>query len=485
VQPYSHSTFELTARAAERLRDLRLPTPWELTPPLPPALAALTGLPADEAVWAAVALGWAVGAAAVFGLARRRLGTAIAWQAGALALLAPSRFLAVWRTDEPSLVLFWGFVAVGLWAFTAKQGWGTVAIGLVALLAAVGSRPCTASWVDLIATTELALFAKFFRPVSVRGVALALFLGAGLWTVSSSAEPAPRIKGRTLESLALESRLDARRSAGVELIRSAEHTPETLLWLRALAVASTTAPCNGKLDGQLESEKSGGRDCAFTITQNSAEAVVVSRSEFEKLRPIRGPLDVERLERYVTWAGRPESITVRRTAPGRLELQADLGPNAAILLRRDFSENWRPASGNVELREDPLGYMLLVPTASGPLDISLESVAPPLSYQWPPPLDRRPVDAGEFPVIHPEGVVDGQSFAGPPFAPGSTLSIFGRRFAQQGNAVRIGDAAGEILYESPTQINVRLPAGLMADEYELTVTSDGRTTEPYPIEAAP
>ncbi len=398
--------------------------------------------------------------------------------------MAPSRFLAIWRTDDPTLVLFWGFLALGLWALTAKPGLATIAVGLVSVLAAVGSRPCSLSWVDLVAAAELALFAKFFQPVQVRSVALALFMGVGLWSVSADAEPMRRTKARTLESLALESRLDSRRRAGVELIRSPEHAPESLLWLRALAVSSVSAPCSGKLTGQLESAKSGDRDCRFAITQNSAEAVIVSRSELDRLRTIRGPLDVERLERYVTWAARPESITVSRTAPGRLELHADVGPNAAILLRRDFSEHWRAASDNLELMEDPLGYTALVPTAPGALEIVLESNAPTLSFFWPPPLDHRPVDTGEFPIIQAEGVVDGQSFAGPPFSPGATLSVFGRRFAAEGNTVRIGDAAGEILYESSAQINLRLPADLPAGEHELTVTSDGRTTEPYPIEVA-
>lgn len=484
MQALSPSAFDLIAQAATRLRELGLPTPWELTPPFPPLLATLTGLPADQAVWTAILLGWAAGAAAAYGLVRRRLGTAVAWQAGGLALLAPSRILAVWRTDEPALVLFWGFFAVALWALTAKPGWGSVAVGLIAVLAAVGSRPCSLSWVDLIAAGELALFTTFFRPIPVRGVALALFMGVGLWSVSADAEPLRRVKGRTLESLALESRLDSRRRAGVELIRSSEQVPETLLWLRALAVSSVAAPCDGKLSGQLESGKSGNRDCRFAITQNSAEAVIVSRSEFDRLRPIRGPLDVERLERYVTWAGRPESVTVHRPAPGRLELNADLGPNAAILLRRDFSEQWR-ASGGVELREDPLGYTVLLAPDPGEVKMTLDSAAGLVSLLWPPPLDDRPVDAGEFPIIHAEGVVDGSSFSGPPFAAGATLSIFGQRFASQGNAVGVGDAATKILYESATQINVRLPTDLSAGKHALAVTSDGRTTEPYPIEVAP
>ena len=88
----------------------------------------------------------------------------------------------------------------------------------------------------------------------------------------------------------------------------------------------------------------------------------------------------------------------------------------------------------------------------------------------------------ELPAIRPEGVVDGQSFQGPPFSPGSYLSVFGNRFDPVGNVTLLDGRPLETVYESPTQINVRLPADAAPGAHELMVVSRGRSTEPYAIE---
>ena len=289
----------------------------------------------------------------------------------------------------------------------------------------------------------------------------------------------PTAEGRTLESIAETAADDALRAAGLALIHSTGRPDETLLWLRALAVATVDGPPDSKLGALLDCEHIAADKCRYSLTQNSAEAVIVSRLGLDQLRPIRGPLDVERLERYITWSARPESLTVRETAPGRLEIRADLGPYSAILFRRDFDSSWTVQPATITLREDPLGYLVLDPQGeSGPLDIVLES-GPPAED------DGQPPDPGEFPIIQAEGVVDGTTFAGPPFERGAVLSIFGKGFGAAANEVRVGTVQAEVLYESATQINIRLPAELPEGAHDLTVTTGGRTTEPYPIKVAP
>lgn len=296
----------------------------------------------------------------------------------------------------------------------------------------------------------------------------------------------PQPGERTLAAIAPEAKADPLRAAAYDLIRSPERPQESLLWLRALAVSSVQAPSDSKLNQVLDCRQTGSGDCVFRLTQNSAEAVIVSRDELQKLRAVRGPLDVERLERYITWAARPESLTVRRPQPGHLEIHANLGPRSAILLRHDYDGPWRVEPPSVALREDPIGYLVLDPgELHGPLDIVLEAESAVWPFGGSSPADKEPPDTGKFPLISPEGVVDGSTFAGPPFPPGAVLSIFGKRFGETGNQLQIGGTQPEPLYESATQINFRLPQTLKPGSHELTVTTRGRAAEPYPIEVQP
>lgn len=314
------------------------------------------------------------------------------------------------------------------------------------------------------------------RPIAAIGLAVVLACCA------CTQRPAPSTsrQDRTLASIADSCARDPRRAAGHALIKSDQRPQESLLWLRALAVSSVDGPPDGKLNQLLDCERLASGKCRYYLTQNSAEAVLVSRVGLDALRPVRGPLDVERLERYITWSARPETVTVRQTASNRLEIHADPGPGDVILFRRDFDHPWLVAPASIQLREDPLGYLVLEPRGhSGPVDIVLET--DPLAGA---PAEGPPVDAGEFPLIQAEGVVDGTTFAGPPFPAGSVLSIFGRRFGETGNQVRIGDSQVEILYESATQINVRLSDDLAPGVHDLTVITRGRSTEPYPIEVS-
>jgi hypothetical protein len=489
--------LELIVQAAERLRDLRLPIPWELCPPVPPALAAaMSGalrVEADAGLFLAVLLGWAAGSAALFALVWLHPGDSPAWQAAAVSALLPSRFLALFVAGEPQTVLFWSIVPVvglaGTWLYE-QPGWRSGIVAVLALAGLIGCRSLRVTPIDLLAAAELAALAALIwtnkRRHRQRAALAGLGALVGLFATTSAASP-PRHQGRTIESLALDLQLDARRRAAAALIASDSYPEETLLWLRALAVESVTAPIDGKLANLLDCLEIVGDNCRFGLTQNTADAVIVSHSGLAELRPVRGPLDVERLERYVAWAGRPESLHVRRPIPGRLQIRADVGPNAAILLRRHFSADWRVYPASIKLRPDPLGYLVLDPAEApdGPLEITLDSAALLPSLLWPPPLDKQPIDFAEMPSLHPEGVVNGSTLSGPPFKPRAVLSLFGNRFSPNGNSVAIGGLPAELLFESPTQLNIRLPDLLPAGIHDLTVTSNNRTTEPYPVEVAP
>jgi uncharacterized protein (TIGR03437 family) len=63
------------------------------------------------------------------------------------------------------------------------------------------------------------------------------------------------------------------------------------------------------------------------------------------------------------------------------------------------------------------------------------------------------------PLISPTGIVDGVTYAQPPLARGSVISLFGSGFGSPSDAVRvrIGQRLGEILYRGPSLVNVRMP----------------------------
>jgi uncharacterized protein (TIGR03437 family) len=68
------------------------------------------------------------------------------------------------------------------------------------------------------------------------------------------------------------------------------------------------------------------------------------------------------------------------------------------------------------------------------------------------------------PLIGPAAIVDGLTMKPPPFARGGVISIFGNGFGSLKDSVRVkvGAREAEILYHSPNQINLRLPADAAA-----------------------
>jgi hypothetical protein len=63
------------------------------------------------------------------------------------------------------------------------------------------------------------------------------------------------------------------------------------------------------------------------------------------------------------------------------------------------------------------------------------------------------------PLINPSAIVDGITFARPPLARGSVITLFGTGFGSPSDTVRvrIGQRQGEILYHGPNQVNLRMP----------------------------
>lgn len=250
-----------------------------------------------------------------------------------------------------------------------------------------------------------------------------------------------------------------------DLIQSPDYAAESVLWLRALGIPATEAACAGKLSQllQQESEEPDG-DCRYRIDGPFAEAVLVSRSQYERLPEIQGLLDTEALEAYVLWSERPERVGLERTPEG-LRIDADLGPNDLVLARVAFSEGW---SSDVPLSADPIGYTLIAPERPGRRIIEVHRAAPqPTPSLW---------GQSEIPRILPKGVAQpGQGY----------LVIYGERFMPGLSSAIVDDVELPGVYSSANQLNVQLPAETAPGLHQLRVKTPGAVSRPVEIEVLP
>ena len=94
-------------------------------------------------------------------------------------------------------------------------------------------------------------------------------------------------------------------------------------------------------------------------------AVVVDLAQLKGLAPLRATDDAHFLEAYVPWARGKRNAPVKWLAPDRAEIQADTGPNEAVLLKMNHDPGWEVSSG--ETGRDPVGFLLLRGPFRGPI----------------------------------------------------------------------------------------------------------------------
>jgi hypothetical protein len=251
----------------------------------------------------------------------------------------------------------------------------------------------------------------------------------------------------------------------------------------------------------------GAGDTVYRLPPpDQQQAVVVDLAQMKQLPPLRATDDAQFLEAYVAWARGKREAYIRWLSPDRAELQADTGPNEAILVKANHDAGWTPSEGAIE--KDPIGFLLITGPLKGPINLRFEApwsewlgraitIATILLLLWgrPPacgglPGRRHFITAAvalipaitayailqlrtpptvtvaeqaygrlQPPLISPSGIVDGVTFAQPPLARGSVITLFGTGFGSATDAVlvQIGPRQAEILYHGPNQVNVRIP----------------------------
>ena len=506
--PGPDSAAQIPIQAAEFVRRFGAVVPYDVCPPLLPLLIAMLGLvgvPETAGYVVIVLAAWAGGCVAVYALVLRFRPVAVAGAAALLYVLAPSR-LPPASLESGLLVVFWSLVPVLLITLDRlrrkpRPRNAAAAIGAAALLWA--AHPSIVSPYDLIALGELAVvLAVCLSPgVIPRRVALVGFLAAGIWVSfvgwpAHSPLPSGLLQDNGLApggrsvfgAVSLETEMNPIRAQAAAVISSPGRLDESLLWLRAMAVEFLVSDDRQKFSGALDRlAEQDGWSVYGLPDPNPAPAVLVSRHLWKSLPPIRGLSDIEGLNRYVSWAGRPERAGFRRVADSALEVWADLGPLDLFLVRRNCRPGWRAYLEGATPRElpiecDPLGFMVLDAGGEGPTRLRLEFQPSWARRLFPHALPRRPLPRGEFPRISPGGVLEAVGFAPGPFPAGASLSVFGHGFVPGNTRVLFGETPGEVLWVGPQQINVRLPGDAAPGPLNMVVESAGRRSFPEGIE---
>ncbi len=294
------------------------------------------------------------------------------------------------------------------------------------------------------------------------------------------------------------------------------------LWLRALDVRYLVVDGPGSAEyfhWFVQPERfaawpavwTNGADTIYRLPPPDEQpAVVVDLAQMKQLGQLRATDDVKFLEGYVAWARGKREAHIRWLSPDRAELRADAGPNEAVLVKVNHDAGWISSEGAIG--KDPIGFLLVTGTSKGPVSlrfgaswsawlgraITVATILLLLVWGRLPAcggLPARPEWHGitaavalfpaifaygilQFhtpanvavaeqayrnlrpPLISPTGIVDGITYAQPPLARGSVISVFGSGFGSPSDAVRvrIGQRLGEILYRGPSLVNVRMPA---------------------------
>ena len=209
--------------------------------------------------------------------------------------------------------------------------------------------------------------------------------------------------------------------------------------------------------------------------------------------------DLVFLEEYVSWAQgvRPAQLRWSRTDAG--EIEADVGNDEAILVKINYDRGWR-APGNA-VRPDPIGFLLIEPKSGAHQRVMLGFGAPwdmwvgraitlltigLLLMRVRSPIiaalaivpaaavyfylmahlpDRALVAERSFrlaspPIINPGGVVEMPANVRPSDGH-RIIAIYGSDFGDLHHVVKVwvGGKEGTLLYRSPNQVNVEVPAG--------------------------
>jgi len=142
-----------------------------------------------------------------------------------------------------------------------------------------------------------------------------------------------------------------------------------------------------------------------------------------------------------------------------------------------------------------------VPLSNSRVRVTIKALSPPLKDATIELLSQPADFTANLPLINPEGVVNGASFAArTPVAPGSIISLFGRNLVPLpipatavplptnlgGLAVKIGDQDAPLFYANNGQVNAQVPLELASNTAaSVVLTMNGKVSPPEPLLLSP
>jgi uncharacterized protein (TIGR03437 family) len=142
-----------------------------------------------------------------------------------------------------------------------------------------------------------------------------------------------------------------------------------------------------------------------------------------------------------------------------------------------------------------------VPLSNSRVRVTIKVLSPPLKEATVELLSQPADFTANLPLINPDGVVNGASFAArTPVAPGSIISLFGRNLVLQatpatgvplptnlgGLAVKIGDRDAPLFYANNGQVNAQVPVELVSNTAaSVVLTMNGKVSPPEPLLLSP
>ena len=123
---------------------------------------------------------------------------------------------------------------------------------------------------------------------------------------------------------------------------------------------------------------------------------------------------------------------------------------------------------------------------SAPVSIPVTVIVQPAPTPTPTPTPAQPTPT-PTPSVTVSSVVNAASLTIAPLVPGSLGTVMGSNLAGKVVAVTFDSAPATLLYNSPTQINLQVPASLDPSKTSssMVVTVDGVSSNPYTVVLAP
>jgi hypothetical protein len=231
------------------------------------------------------------------------------------------------------------------------------------------------------------------------------------------------------------------------------------------------------------------------------DAVVVDLPAMARLPHLTSTGDAAFLAAYVAWAAGKRPASIRWTAPDSAVVDAQLGPDEAVLVKINHDRGWRAPGATTA--SDPIGFLLL---RAGPdqqrlalefgaaWDVWLGRALTLLTIvllllrvpkPWIAALAVLPAVAAfgllasnlpptvavaeaafirlQPPLISPGGIVDSATYLPPPFARGRTITAWGLNLGSSTDSAslwlggRNAERKAEIVARTPNTITFKLP----------------------------